>query len=253
VSANRSSAVMQQKRPDGAAAADGRQIAPRALNYFPTPPWATRALCEFLIGQSLPLDDLTCWEPACGEKHMVRPLEEYFRDVIASDVHRYAEDHEIFDFTLASFGSGEEQPDFVITNPPFTLAVEFIAAASVVARAGFAMLVRSAFLEGGDRHRRLWSTNPPSFVLQFSERVVMLENRLVRAGDVDPFSQDADHRARSATSYVWLLWIEGEDDTRFRWLPPCRDRLERPGDYPDYSGAPLPPPAEGLFGEGVPA
>jgi hypothetical protein len=252
MSANRSSAVMQQKRPDSAAAVDGRQVAPRALNYFPTPPWATRALCEFLIGQGLPLDDMICWEPACGEMHMVRPLEEYFRDVIASDVHRYADDHEIFDFTMAAFDRREEQPDFVVTNPPFTLAVEFIAAASVIARTGFAMLVRSAFLEGGERYRELWSKNPPSFVLQFSERVVLLENRLVRAGATDPFAIEEGRKATTATSYVWLVWLEGEDDTRFRWLPPCRDRLERPGDYPDYAIEPPPPPADGLFA-GAPA
>jgi hypothetical protein len=243
---------MQQKRPDGAAGGGGRDVAPRALNYFPTPPWATRALCEFLIGESLPLDDLTCWEPACGEGHMARPLEEYFRDVIASDVHRYADNHEIFDFTLSAFGSGQEQPDFVITNPPFTLAVEFIAAASVVARSGFAMLVRSAFLEGGERHRRLWSINPPSFVLQFCERVVLLEGRLVRSGAVDPYATEEGRKATTATSYVWLVWLEGQDDTRFRWLAPCRDRLERPSDYPDYVTHAEPPPADGLFA-GAPA
>ena len=37
------------------------------------------------------------------------------------------------------------------------------------------MLVRSAFLEGGERYEQIWSKNPPSFVLQFCERVVMLE------------------------------------------------------------------------------
>lgn len=240
MSANRSSAVMQQRR--AGAAQRGRHVAPPQLNYFPTPPWATRALCEFLIREGHALDDLVCWEPACGEGHMTRPLQEYFADVVASDVHRYdtipeVGEHELFDFTLSAMGSGPDQPDFVVTNPPFTLACEFIAAASVVAQRGFALLVRSAFLEGADRHRALWSSNPPSFVLQFSERVVMLEGRLIRAGDVDPFSDQPDRRARSATAYVWLVWLEGEDDTRLRWIPPCRARLERSGDYPDYSAA----------------
>lgn len=225
MSANRSSAVMQQRRT----------VAPGALDYFPTPPWATRALCEFLITErSLPLDDLMCWEPACGELHMARPLSEYFADVVASDVHRYTDDHEIYDFALASMGRDRECPDFVITNPPFQLAVEFIAAASRTAKQGFAMLVRSAFLEGSARYRDLWASNPPSFVLQFTERVVMLEGRLIRAGDVDPFSQKPRTKASTATAYVWLVWLDGEADTRLRWIPPCRDRLERSGDYPDY-------------------
>lgn len=262
MSANRSSAVMQQRRPDGAAkkATSGRCVAPRALNYFPTPPWATRALCEFLIGHGHPLDDLICWEPACGEMHMARPLGDYFAEVVASDVHRYGDDHELFDFVglcgasiHANRDARFEQPDFVITNPPFTLAVEFIAAASVVARGGFAMLVRSAFLEGGERHRRLWSTNPPSFVLQFCERVVLLEGRLVRTGAVDPFAVEEGRKATTATSYVWLVWLEGEADTRMRWIAPCRERLERAGDYPDYAASEQPPAPDGLFGQEVAA
>jgi hypothetical protein len=247
MSANRSTAVMQRRhsgdRPRG------REVAPAQLNYFPTPPWATRALCEFLVGRGIALREMVCWEPACGEMHMARALEEYFFDVVATDVHRFGDDHDLFDFTLAPFEqAGNNAPDFVITNPPFTLAAEFIAAASRISKQGFAMLVRSAFLEGGERYRTIWSVNPPSFVLQFCERVVLLENRLIQAGAVDPFSaDDKDHRARSAPSYAWLLWLEGEPDTRFAWIPPCRARLERASDYPDYSAELAPATGEGLF------
>jgi hypothetical protein len=168
--------------------------------------------------QSLPLDDLVCWEPACGEMHMARPLEEYFADVIASDVHRYGDDHELFDFTLAALVGpprSAEQPDFVITNPPFTLAVEFIAARRRRANADSRCWCAAPSSRAASGTGELWSTNPPSFVLQFCERVVMLEGRLVRAGDVDPFAEEEGRKATTATSYVWLVWLEGEPDTRF--------------------------------------
>ena len=245
MSVNRSTAVMQRRR-----------LAPDSLDYFPTPPFATRALCEFLaeqLGGGAALAEMVCWEPACGEGHMVRPLSEYFGEVVGSDVHRYGDDHEVFDFTLARFERRHEDlPDFVITNPPFRLCAEFIAAASAIARRGFAMLVRSAFLESGERYDRVWSINPPSFVLQFCERVVMLEGRLVRRGARDPFAGPGG-TATTATAYCWLLWLDGEPDTRLRWLAPCMSRLERPGDYPDYEREVLPPPADGLFGEGISA
>lgn len=237
---NRSSAVMQQRRT----------VAPDALDYFPTPPFATRALCEFLQQLSgVPdLRTLTVWEPACGEGHMARPLGEFFGGVRASDVHDYGfEGQQVADFTLAPMVADEiGSVDWVISNPPFRLAVDFIKAATVTARVGFAMLVRGAFLEGGDRHAQLWSAFPPAYVLQFSERVVMLEGRLIRAGEVDPFSDQPDRRARSATSYIWLVWLPGETDTRLRWIAPCRTRLERPGDYPAYQSA-QPVEPEGLF------
>lgn len=236
---NRSTAVMQRRR-----------VAPDSLDYFPTPPFATRALCEFL--QQLPglpdLRQLTVWEPACGEGHMARPLAEFFGHVRASDVHRYHEGHEIADFTLAPMIAEEIAcVDFVITNPPFRLALEFIKAATSSARLGFAMLVRSAFVEGADRYQQLFAPFPPAFNLQFVERVAMLEGRLVRAGDVDPFAEKEGTKVSSATAYCWLVWMPGQHDTRLRWIAPCRHRLEREHDYPDYRGEPAPMPEGGLF------
>src|SRR5690242_15669255 len=60
-----------------------------SLDFFPTPPWATRALCEYLRACDPLLSAKTCWEPACGEGHMARPLSEYFELVYSSDVHPY--------------------------------------------------------------------------------------------------------------------------------------------------------------------
>lgn len=249
-SQNQSSAVMQQKRGLERERKSCRQVAPAALDYFPTPPWATRALCEFLsdpAGEAIALKANSCWEPACGEGHMAATLAEYFASVRQSDVHQYGSNI-VADFTLAPMVADEIGcADFVVTNPPFTLALDFIRAATASARKGFAMLVRGAFLEGADRYQQLWSVFPPAYVLHFAERVVMLENRLVQAGKVDPFAEKTGTKASSATAYVWLVWLGGRFDTRTRWIGPCRQRLERPGDYPDYSNEREPAAADGLF------
>ena len=65
---NRSSAVMQQ-----------RSEPHESLDDFPTPPWATRALCEQLklLGFDLPRQSV--WEPACNRGYMARVLGEYLR------------------------------------------------------------------------------------------------------------------------------------------------------------------------------
>ena len=233
---NRSTAVMQRRR-----------VAPDSLDYFPTPPFATRALCEFLSrgAPSLPLADMRVWEPACGELHMARALGEYFGDVRSSDVHRYG-DHEVMDFLF--FGGREPETDWIITNPPFVLAEQFIQTALTVAKGGVAMLLRGAFLEGQDRYAHLFERTPPDYVLQFTERVVMLEGRLIRAGEVDPFAEKGGTKASSATSYCWFVWLGGGfewRDTRLRWIAPCRQRLERPGDYPDYAAVAADRPDDG--------
>lgn len=235
---NRSTSVMQR-----------RQAAPDSLDYFPTPPFATRALCEFLCSIGEGLDAQSAWEPACGELHMARPLGEYFASVRASDVHRYA-DHELIDFTIT--GATEPMVNWVLTNPPFNLAEAFIATGLKVARSGVAMLLRGAFLEGEERYDRLFARNPPDYVLQFAERVVMLKDRLIQSGAIDPFHNVPGTKASTATSYCWFVWLDpanaGERDTRLRWIPKCRRRLERAGDYPIYE-MPAAVDVGGLFGE----
>ncbi len=214
-----------------------RRVEPHeSLDYYPTPPHATRALCEFLQSIGEPLGQLKCWEPACGEMHMARPLAEYFDDVRATDVHRYSDEHGICDFLMDT--PDYERVSWIITNPPFTLGQRFIERALERTARGAAFFVRTAFTEGDERHREIFSTNPPAYELQFTERVVLLRNRLIRAGAPDPFNLDElgkPRKASTATSYCWLIWIKGQTDTRKRWTGKCRERLERPGDYPAYA------------------
>lgn len=203
------------------------------LDYFPTPPFATRALLEFLEVEVGPLTHLSAWEPACGEGHMVRPLREALMDVRASDIADYG-GNAILDFAMPFH---EMDPvDLVVTNPPFKAAQRFIENGLKIAKVGVAMLVRSAFLESQARYDSLYSVTPPTFVLQFVERVVMLKGRLVRAGSIDPLAEKPGTKASTATSYCWLVWLrrrgQWDGDTRLRWIPASLSRLERDGDYP---------------------
>ena len=202
-----------------------------SLDYFPTPPWAARALCEQLGGRDR-LRDLAAWEPACGDGHMARPLAEYFEAVFASDVHPYGFGH-VLDFLFPA--PPPVAADWIITNPPFRLAAEFVHRAAGIARQGIATLVRTAFLEGIDRHASLFSVHRPWLVLQFTERVPMVK------GKVDP-------EASSATAYCWIVWRTDirVKETGLVWIPPCRRTLERPEDYPS-AVAPM-EALGGLFG-----
>jgi hypothetical protein len=208
MSQNTSTAVMQRR----VAGTDW-------LDLYPTPPWATRALCEWLDHYFGPLKRFTCWEPAAGLGDMVKPLREYFGEVHASDVDAHNGGHEVVDFLWPS----DRRADFIITNPPFKLAEQFVATGLARAPA-VAMLVRSAFLEGIGRHDRLFSKTPPMAVLQFTERVVMHHGHLSKDGS-------------TATAYCWIFWREAPEATRFHWIAPCRKRLERASDYPSVEEA----------------
>ena len=149
---------------------------------------------------------------------MARPLEEYFREVFATDIedYGYPKQDAMRDFLTAD----QVECDWIITNPPFNCAEAFAQKGLKCSGRGVAMLVRTAFLESKGRYERLFSGTPPQHVLQFTERVPMLKGRL-------------DRYASSATSYCWVVWVKPNswNDTKLSWIAPCRNRLERDEDY----------------------
>jgi hypothetical protein len=206
VSQNRSTAVMQR-----------RTEAHDSLDDFPTPPWATRALCEWLKAQGIVLAHQMCREPAANRGFMVRPLLESFGAILASDVHDYGYGYEQRDYLFGPV-SHLSLTEWTITNPPVRLAEQFIERALELSEVGVAVILRSAFLESVGRYERLFRHRPPSDVLQFVERVPMVKGRV-------------DEDAASATAYAWLVWRKGKVGTELHWIPPCRKRLERATDY----------------------
>lgn len=183
---------------------------------FPTPPWATRALLKHVINDQ-DFEQMTCLEPACGRGHMSRPLSEQFGRVDSADLIDYGFG-DVRDFLTYPYLAGSH--DWVITNPPFKRAQDFIERAMTVAKCGVAILARTVFLESIGRYEDLFKKNPPTYFAQFTERVPMVKGRL-------------DKKASTATGYAWFVWLKGDaqEGTRLIWIPPCRRSLEKPDDY----------------------
>lgn len=198
-----------------------------SLDYFPTPPWATRAFCELVMPHVWPWPDVfkgEAWDPACGEGHMAVALAEYFDRVMASDIFDYGYGH-VADFLDGAIWQPRE---WIITNPPFNRAEEFVSHALTIAERGVAMLVRTQFLEGQGRFRDLFSRRPPQAIAQFVERVPMHKGRW-------------DPKGKTATAYCWVVWLRHPPHdwkhTRFLWIPPCRARLTRRDDAMRFNAA----------------
>lgn len=184
---------------------------------FPTPPWATRGLIEYILENKGSLATMTCLEPACGAGHMAKVLKEYFGEVKAADAYHYGYGP-IRDFLTYPYETNAA--DWVITNPPFRLAEEFVLRSLRVARRGVAILARTVFLESSGRYKAIFLDNPPTKFAQFVERVPMVKGRL-------------DSKATTATGYAWLVWEkESRCEPRLMWVPPCRKKFERASDYP---------------------
>lgn len=172
---------------------DARTALYRELNFFPTPPWASRAGGELV--RMLDPGARVVWEPACGEMHMAGPLGEQFQIVVASDVHSYGQPF-VHDFIGdAPFpGCGRPTPDWVITNPPFAKAEAFVQRGLQVARRGVAVLCRLAFTESVGRYPLM---RKKALTAPFAERVPM------QLGSWNP-------DLSSATAYAWFVWMQPE-------------------------------------------
>ena len=202
---NTSSAVMAQRKEPL-----------NSIEDYPTPPWATRALLEYVIPPGSQYKIVL--EPACGRGHMSRVLSEYYSKVVSTDIEYYEYNNEFTDNFLES-NYEENSYDWVITNPPFKYAEAFILKARPIAKIGVAMLLRTVFIESVGRWKRLFSVDPPKYIAQFSERVAMVKGKL-------------DRKAQSATSYAWFVWTDEYCDySRLVWIPPCRKELEYKSDY----------------------
>lgn len=185
---------------------------------FPTPPWATRGLLEHVLTKQS-LKTLSCLEPACGAGHMAKVLKEYFAEVRYSDAYHYGYGP-VRDFLTHPYE--RNAVDWVITNPPFRLAEEFVLRALKVARCGVAILARTVFLESSGRYREIFIENPPTSFAQFVERVPMVKGRL-------------DIKATTATGYAWFVWDkQNEGTSKLTWVPPCRKALEKKSDYASF-------------------
>jgi hypothetical protein len=125
-----------------------RREPPAALDYFPTPPWATRALFKHVLLVLGVGAVNSAWEPACGEGHMAAVIAEFASSTTASDIFDYGYGVVPVDFL---FDAPAARPDWIITNPPFSLACEFTLRALDLAREGVAMLVRTQWIESVGR------------------------------------------------------------------------------------------------------
>lgn len=202
----------------------------RRVELFPTPPWAARAGGELIteIDPPGPAGWLA-WEPACGQGHMAYGLQPYFRDVRCTDIHDHGADclNFVGDFLDPVFDS-YEPVDWIVTNPPFGKAAEFVAAGLKRARRGVAILARTTFFESATRFSMFFNEAQRLHAFApFFERVPMTLGRW-------------DPKASTATAYAWFVWLKpeavdsigGRGERPEVWpIPPgTRERLTQPYD-----------------------
>ena len=135
----------------------------------------------------------------------------------ATDLYDYGFGISGIDF-LEGASLREERPDWVTTNPPFNLAIDFARTALKIAKVGVALLVRTSWTETNERYR-LFSERRPAVIAQFMGRLPMHQGGCERG-------------ASAATAYCWVVWRGNPVSTEWTMIPPtAKTELERWGDY----------------------
>lgn len=166
-----------------------------ASDFYPTPPEATQALLEFLQIRH----GTKVWEPACGEGHMVDVMKANGLEVIGTDINTGT------DFLTADMPEGTE---WIITNPPFSLAEQFIRK-SADHNVAFAMLLKSQYWHAAKRVA-LFSTVTPAYVLPLTWRPDFL---FKTRGKGSPL-MDVN----------WCVWVPGARKTEYIPLVRPKDK-----------------------------
>lgn len=159
-------------------------------DYYATEPNAVKILLENETFNH------EIWEPACGEGHISKVLEEAGYNVYSSDlIYRGFGDPEPFDFLKDCL---DDFDGYIITNPPYKYALEFCQTALETVKDGckVAMFLKLTFLEGKGR-KQFFTKNPPKTVYVFSGRVKCAKN-----GDFESLGS-------SAVAYAWFIWEKG--------------------------------------------
>lgn len=132
-------------------------------DFYATPPEVTTALLDFLEDQCLLKPHATIWEPACGRGDMADVMYDRGYHMVVSDLYPQIQGMDSTDFLKS-----HAKCDWIITNPPFSKATEFIAHALEL-RKPCAFLLKSQFWHAKSR-LNLFRENPPSYVLPLTWR-----------------------------------------------------------------------------------
>lgn len=181
----------------------------RAENdFYATPFETTVAILDRvpLVGSIL--------EPAAGQGHISKLLMERYpnSEVVSTDL---VEREDKFacgvqggiDFLTYDFG---RRFDNVITNPPFSLAKEFIEKALEVSNDKVIMFAKIQLLEG-EKRRPLFDTNPPKYVYVFTKRQSPLNNGSAVDENGKPWA--------TTMCFAWFVWEHGfVGEPTIRWI-----------------------------------
>jgi hypothetical protein len=151
------------------------------------------------------------WEPCCGNGAAAHALEFYKFQVIGTDLVNRGYGTGSLDFLK---WQGPPPSKAIVTNPPFSLAVEFALQAKALGVEYMAFLHKATFWNALDRDR-LWSAWQPAIVYALTFRL------------------DFENLGSPTMDCMWIIWdVRHHGETWFRRMAkaPARGQFNLLGD-----------------------
>lgn len=138
-------------------------------------------------------------EPACGNGAILKVLKHKGLKAAGSDISKGF-----------NFLESKDKCDTIITNPPFSLAKEFILKSKKLARHKIAFLLPLSYLHGVDRYETVYSDT------KFPLKKVWVFTRYPMLGD--PLRRDGKYRTGMMV-YAWYIWDrKHKGDATVGWI-----------------------------------
>lgn len=174
---------------------------------YNTPSWCTELIVREIVWGATPV----VYEPCAGDGAICDVLNKTTDAVVfAADIN-----------PDSRFGGGEDflkndediRYDFILTNPPFSLAQEFIEKSLQIANC-VVMLLPLGFYGSESRHE-WWSQHEPTAQFVLSKRPMFGKNKDGRWGS-------------DSETYAWLMWdVTGRQKRGFYHLCPTEEQYKQ--------------------------
>lgn len=138
-------------------------------------------------------------EPACGNGAITKVLFEIYRDVVGQDIEK-------------DFLKETTQYDNIITNPPFSLALEFVVKAKQLCKDKIALLLPITYLNGKKRYEQVWQDKE----FPLARVYIFTRYAWLTADDV---RDDGKYESHGLNSLAWFVWQKHyKDQPVIKWI-----------------------------------
>ena len=185
-----------------------------AADYYTTDPTAVEQFVkhiEMLIGN---ISHSVIWEPACGCGNISEVLKKHGYKVSSTDLHDRGYGESGLDFlkTKIAFSDPHFIIDTIITNPPYSLANEFILhAMDILPNFGhYFALMNLSYLTGIQRHETIYGKGYLRAIHIYPHRINCYKNN-INTGHSSPvnyawfeFMKRPEHNVQQIPSIYWI-------------------------------------------------